>query len=129
MSAKITHVRKWVVIGVGEILLSLFLIALAPVFLNSNRPIFGFLIWLFVPTLLGSSAGYVALKLTDARRARQIFIANFPEYSYLKSTDFLAVSSAQVTRYLSVLEAARKSSEFQQLDISLLALLQDLQNE
>lgn len=127
MSAKITQVQKWVVIGVGEILLSLFLIALAPVFLNSNRPIFGFVIWLFVPTLLGSSAGYVALKVTDARRARKIFIANFPEYAYLKATDFLTVSPAQVTRHLSVLEATKKSSEFQQLDISLFALLQDLQ--
>ena len=117
-------IRTWVVVGVVEVLLSLWLIASAPRFLNSNKPILGFLIWLSVPTLLGSSGLYVVLRLVDAQRARNIFVSRFPEYSYLTMVDFLEFSAAHVAQHLEQFEAAKDDPDFQYVCHSPLDFLQ-----
>ena len=50
-----SKLRRWLIIAISEIVISLILIAIAPAFLNSQKPIFGFLIWFTVPTVIGSS--------------------------------------------------------------------------
>ena len=120
---KIKTIQTWVVFGAVEVLLSLILIAAAPRFLNSDKPMVGFLIWLIVPTLLGSSGVYVAIKLADAQTGRKLFLAKFPEYEYLKLADFLELSSADVAQRLELLEAIKDDPDFQQLCISPLDFL------
>ncbi|MDX2215435.1 MAG: hypothetical protein SFY66_19385 [Oculatellaceae cyanobacterium bins.114] len=94
MKANLIH--RWIAIGFVEIVLSLCLIAVAPRFLNSNRPAIGFLMWLTVPVLLGSSGLYVSVKWVNAQTVRDRFVTRFPQYSSLAITDFLDLSVAQV---------------------------------
>lgn len=115
--------RKWIGIGLAEVVLSLVLIAIAPHFLNSPNPTPGFLIWLAVPTLLGGSGLYVVYRIVDAQRARRLFISAFPEYAHLSLKSFLAISAAQVSANLEMLHAARDDADFQSLRISLFDLL------
>jgi hypothetical protein len=61
-------------------------------FLNSDRPLIGLLIWLFVIGILSISLLSLLLKLRDAYAARQIIIARFSDYSYLKLIDCLGLS-------------------------------------
>ncbi|MGK7873973.1 MAG: hypothetical protein AB4426_11875 [Xenococcaceae cyanobacterium] len=116
-------IQKWVTIGVVEVLMSLILISIAPVFLNSDKPMIGFLIWFAVPTILGGSGFYVALRITDAKKARKLFISKFPEYFYLGITDFLELPYTHIATNLEMLEAAKNDPEFQTLNVSLLDLL------
>ncbi|MDY7015510.1 MAG: hypothetical protein SVX43_18325 [Cyanobacteriota bacterium] len=62
---KLNTLQKWGIVGAVEIVLSLILLAVAPVFLNSNKPAIGFAIWLAVPTLLGSSGLYATHRIVD----------------------------------------------------------------
>lgn len=121
MKANLIH--KWIAIGFIELVLSLCLIALAPRFLNSNRPAIGFLMWLAVPVLLGSSGLYVSIKWVNAQQARDRFITRFPQYSSLVVADFLDLSVAQVDETIEQFDAAQDDPEFQRLDISPLDLL------
>jgi hypothetical protein len=121
--------KQWLIVGVGEIILSLVLIAIAPNFLNSKKPIFGFLIWFTVPTVLVSSSVYVGKKITAAKQARKIFVTTFPEYSHLETTDFLGLSPADVTSQIDILLAAQDAPEIQELNISLFEILEQTKNE
>ncbi len=121
--------KRWLIIGISEIILSLILIATAPTFLNSKKPIFGFLIWFTVPTVLVSSSVYVVGKLTAAKQARKIFVTAFPEYSELKISDFIELSPAYVASQLELLLAARETPEIQECNISLFEILEQTKNE
>ncbi|GAB4541215.1 MAG: hypothetical protein Tsb0014_32960 [Pleurocapsa sp.] len=121
--------KRWLIVGVSEIILSLVLIAIAPTFLNSKKPIFGFLIWFAVPTILVGSSVYAGEKLTAAKQARKIFITVFPEYSHLKTSDFLGLSPADVTSQIDILLAAKETPEIQELNISLFEILEQTKNE
>ncbi|MGD2183397.1 hypothetical protein [Lusitaniella coriacea] len=122
-------IYKWVAVGVAEILLSLTLLAIAPMFLNSDKPAIGFAIWLGVPTMLGSSGLYAALRLKDAQKARQLAIAKCPEYSHLKIVDFLNYSSAQVAQSIEMYEVLQEDPDLNTLNISLLNLLEKPNND
>ena len=87
-----SKVKRWLAIAISEIVISLIVMAIAPNFLNSKKPFFGFLIWFTVPTVVGSSSIYAANKLIAANKARTIFVTAFPQYSYLKTTDFIDLS-------------------------------------
>ena len=121
--------QRWLLIGVSEIIISLILISIAPTFLNSKKPFFGFLIWFTVPTVLVSSSLYAVGKLTAAKKARKIFVTAFPEYSYLEATDFLEISPAQVASQINLLMAAKKTPEIQEFNISLFEILEQTKNE
>lgn len=116
-------VRQWLVIGVAEVLLSLILIAVAPRYLNSDKPQVGFLMWASVPVLMGSSLLYVTRRLNDAQKSRRLFISRFPEYSALTLADFLTIPSAQVVESLETLELLQSDPDFQMLSISPLDFL------
>jgi uncharacterized membrane protein YhaH (DUF805 family) len=118
-------IRQWIAIAVVEIVLSLILLAIAPIFLNSNQPIFGFLIWFAIPTILIPSGVYVMMRLQDAQKSRQIFVSRFPEYSYLQITDFLEFTSIYVAENLEMLENAKNDPSLESLNISLLDLLRN----
>lgn len=113
----------WIAIGVVEILLSLFLFAIAPIFLNSNQPTIGFLIWLAVPTLLSASGLYVGLRIAEALRARHLFITRFPQYRPLGVLPFLDLSVRQVVARLELLDSLRDDPDWQALQISPLDFL------
>jgi hypothetical protein len=119
----LTTLQKWLTIGIAEIVLSLFLIAIAPIFLNSNKPLLGFAIWLFVPTLLSSSGIYVTVKIIDAQKARSLFIQHFSNYSYLKIDSFLGFSAVDIEQNLKLLEAVNNDPSFDDLGISLIDIL------
>lgn len=109
--------------GFVEVLLSLILIATAPRYLNSDKPQIGFLIWAFVPVLLGGSTVYVTLRLSEAKKSRRLFVSQFPEYAALTSVDFLTVSPTQVSEALEALALLQADPDFQALSISPLDFL------
>ncbi len=121
--------KRWFVIGISEVILSLILIAIAPIFLNSNKPIFGFLIWFTVPTTLAGSSLYAAGKLGSANRARNIFIAAFPEYSDLGVERFINLTPERVASQIDLLISAKESEEVRELNISLFEILEQTYNE
>ena len=121
--------KRWLLIGVSEIILSLTLISIAPVFLNSKKPLVGFLIWFTVPTVLVSSSVYAAGKLAAANKARKIFVTAFPEYSYLGVSDFLELSPAHVASQINLLVAAEETPEVQEFNISLFEILEQTKDE
>lgn len=104
-------------------ILSLVLIAIAPVFLNSDKPIFGFIIWLAVPTTLCGSGIYAGIRINDAIHAKKLLTRKFPEYRHLPITKFLDLSSDYVEANLEMLELAQSDPDFQNLNISLFDLL------
>ncbi len=120
---KTRTIQIWVAVGVTEIILSLFLLAFAPIFLNSHQPLIGFLMWASVLLMLGGSGLYVMARLNDASRGRRLFITRFPEYHHLTVKDFLEIPAAHVMHSLEMLDAARADPAFQALHISLFDLL------
>ncbi|MBD2464868.1 hypothetical protein H6G89_28090 [Oscillatoria sp. FACHB-1407] len=120
---KANRIHQWIAIGFAEVVLSLCLIAFAPRFLNSNRPAIGFLMWLAVPVMLGSSGLYVGVKWVNAQQARHRFVTRFPQHSSLAVTDFLDFSVAQVVETIEQFEVVQNDPEFQRLGISPLDLL------
>ena len=121
--------KLWLAVGASEIILSLLLIAIAPTFLNSKRPVFGFLIWFAVPTVIASSGVYVVVKLRSAKKSRQIFITAFPEYSYLTTADFLDISPHRVASQVNLLSSIRETEAIEEFDISLFEILEQTKNE
>ena len=121
--------KHWLIIGVSEITISLILISVAPTFLNSKKPFFGFLIWFTVPTVLVSSSIYTLEKILAANKAREIFVTTFPEYSYLKASDFLEISPDYVASQINLLIAVKETSEIQEFNISLFEILEQTKNE
>lgn len=116
--------KRWLTIGVSEIIISLILISIAPTFLNSRKPEIGFLIWFTVPTVLVSSSIYGVAKLKAASKARNIFIKAFPEYNYLKIDKFLDISPAHVASQINLLISAKETPEVQEFNISLFEILE-----
>ena len=124
-----SKLKCWLLVGFSQIVISLILIAIAPTFLNSNKPIFGFLIWFSVPTTLAGSSIYAAKKLIAANKSRDIFITAFPEYSYLGVERFIDLAPACVQSQINLLMSVKESCEVQELNISLLEILEQINNE
>ena len=123
------QLKRWLLIGVSEIIVSLALISVAPTFLNSKKPTVGFLIWFTVPTVLASSSIYAVGKLVAANKARSIFITAFPEYSYLEASEFLELSPTHVASQIDLLISTKDASEVKELNISLFEILEQTKNE
>lgn len=121
--------KGWLLIAISEIIISMTLMAVAPTFLNSKKPVVGFLIWFTVPTMLASSSIYAVGKLGAAHKARQIFITAFPEYSDLNVSEFLDLSPDQVASQIALLTSVKENEEIQELNISLLEILEQTKNE
>ena len=113
----------------SEIIISLILIAIAPTFLNSKKPFWGFLIWFTVPTAIGSSSICAAKTLIAANKAKTIFITAFPEYSELKTTDFIELSPEWVTSQISLLTSIKETSAIEEFNLSLFEILEQTKNE
>lgn len=120
--------QTWIVIGFTEITVSLILVAIAPIFLNSDQPFLGLLIWLFVLILLASSLIFVLWRMRDAYRARQLFLHHFPPYHYLGVLDFLDIPFHRVQQKLPMLEAVYHDPDWDSLGISLIELLKGNKN-
>lgn len=93
-------IKRWFVIGLVEIVGSLVALAIAPTFLNSNRPEIGFAIVLGIPTLLTGSAAWVGWRLTIAHQARSRWLAGpgaaDPASQGLSLVDFLEIPPEDV---------------------------------
>ncbi|WP_156815612.1 hypothetical protein [Pseudanabaena sp. PCC 6802] len=107
----------------------LILLAIAPIFLNSNLPIIGFAIWFAIPLMFGSSIIYIIRKIVDTIKTRDKFIGVFPEYSYLKITDFLGISSREMSQRLEAYMAIQDESDRDILNITPLDLLHQPQRK
>ena len=116
--------KQLLVVGISEVIISLALIAIAPTFLNSKKPRFGFAIWFAVPTMLASSSIYAVKKLTAAEQARRIFITAFPEHRDLGIDKFLDMSPAHVASQIDLLIAIEETSAIKELNISLFEILE-----
>ena len=123
------QLKRWLLVGASEIILALALIAMAPTFLNSKKPMMGFLIWSTVPTVLAGSSIYAVGKLRAANKARTIFVTAFPEYAYLEISDFLNLSPTHVASQIDLLISAKETSEVRELNISLFEILEQTKNE
>ena len=123
------RLKRWLLVGVSEIIVSLALISVAPTFLNSKKPTVGFLIWFTVPTVLTGSGIYAVVKLVAASQARKIFVTAFPEYSYLEASEFLELSPTHVASQIDLLISAKETSEVRELNISLFEILEQTKNE
>ncbi len=115
--------KKWLIIGMIEVFISLILMAIAPHFLNSNLPIIGFLIWVFVLILLNSSAIYILFMLWQAYQARKLFIAYFPDYKTLRIWDFIGLSSSQIQEKIEIFQEIKTDPDFSRLNFTPLDLL------
>lgn len=126
---KLNTIQKWVAVGVAEVFLSLILFAVAPIFLNSNKPAIGFALWFAVPTMLGGSGLYAARRAADARKARKLFLKRFPEYAHLGLAEFLEISPEQVIENLEMLEAIQNDPDCQALNLSPFEILKDAKKQ
>jgi hypothetical protein len=115
--------HRWGMIALGEVILALGLVAIAPIFLNSNYPLIGFLIWFLVLVMLAGSGLSLIVKLLDVQRARQLFVTKFPKHASLSWIDFLDLRTSDVAANLDMLEAAESDPDFQELQVSLIELL------
>ena len=123
------QLKRWLLIGASEIIISLALISIAPTFLNSKKPAMGFLIWFTVPTVLASSSIYAVVKVVAANKARKIFVTAFPEYSYLEASEFLELSPTHVASQIDLLISAKEKIEVEEINISLFEILEQTKNE
>lgn len=110
--------RRWSLISLGELLLSLGLAAIAPTLLNSNYPILGLLLWLGILGMLGGSAAIALSRLWHASRARRIFLQRFPDYRSLGVLHFVGLSAPRVATQLHLWDQAQTDPQFHSLDIS-----------
>jgi threonine/homoserine/homoserine lactone efflux protein len=110
--------RRWILMGIAEVLLALVLAAIAPIFINSNNPLLGFLIWLFIMVLLLGSVCYAIVQVFAAHRARHLFVRQFPHYRYLSTIDFLGLSPHQVAQGLETLNLIQTDPDYQDLHLS-----------
>lgn len=116
--------RQWVAIAVGELVLSMVLLAIAPTFLNSKQPWIGFAIWIAVPAMLGGSGLYGAARSLDAQRAHRLFCQTCPTWADRVSLlDFLDIPFHTVQATLPQLQAWEETDEIQVLHLSPLDLL------
>ena len=114
--------RKWILVGLLEIVVGLILIAIAPIFLNSTLPWIGFLIWFGVLSVWCVSSVHVFWCWSQARQARQLFLRRFPDHLDLTVIDFLGVSRAKVWQHIELLDEAAQDPELQLLNLSPLDL-------
>ncbi len=119
--------RCWILLGVIELLVCLFLMVIAPSFLNSNYPFLGFLIWLVVLSLVSLSIGVAIIRWLDARKACQLFVSYFSEYDYLTALDFLGTTSFQVCQDLETFSTLTAEPDAYRLQLSATDLLRRYQ--
>lgn len=115
--------------GMAEGVLILVLAAIAPTFINSTFPLFGFFIWIAIVGLLGSSIFYILWRFRDAYYARNIFIQTFPEYKYLGLISFLDCSLVRVKKMISLWQDIHHEPEFKSLNMSPLEFLVGQRND
>ena len=116
--------RRWLAIALGEIFLSLLLIAIAPTFLNSKTPWLGFAIWLAIPCMVGGSVLHVAMRSLEAQQAHHLFCKTCPHWrESVGPLDFLDIPLETVKRTLPQLQAWEETDETQALHLSPLDLL------
>ncbi|NEQ96125.1 MAG: hypothetical protein F6K30_05280 [Cyanothece sp. SIO2G6] len=120
--------RFWLKMAGIEALLVLALAAIAPIFINSNLPIIGLLIWLVIMGMVIGSGVYVVLRWRDAILARHLFITAFPDYETLTVVFFLDYSSNRVHKAIAHWQGVHTDPEFLALQMSPLEFLRGVQS-
>lgn len=119
--------RRWLMLGLLQLVLSLILAAIAPLFFNSSVPMVGFLIWAGILGMLLGSGTYISLQLRSAAQCRRQFLVQFgeqfPNYRSLSPLDFLGIAPAHLTERLEQYSLAAADPDFQSLEISPLAFV------
>ncbi|MFZ9736772.1 MAG: hypothetical protein ACO3EZ_02060 [Prochlorotrichaceae cyanobacterium] len=110
--------RRWIAWGIGEILLTLCLAAIAPIFINSAYPWIGFLLWLLILLLWFTSACAVLSVVYTAYRVQQFFLRHFPEERDRSLFDFIGLSLPQVRQGVADWQFLQTDEDFKAIDIS-----------
>ena len=110
--------KRWLLLGAVWGVVSLVLMAFAPYLLNSHHPLLGFLIWLIVAIgwfLCGST---VSARWLNARKSRQLFLRQYPQYDHLTWVHFLNVPTQQVQQDLETLSLSQTDPDYLSLNLS-----------
>ena len=113
-----TTLKRWLLWGAVWGVLSLVLMAIAPIFLNSYHPLLGFLIWFIVAVGWLRYGNTIILRWLRARQSRRLFLRKYPQYSSLTWVNFLNVSPQQVQQDLETLSIAQTDADYQSLNLS-----------
>jgi len=120
---------RWIQIGLVELVLTLVLASIAPVFINSAYPWFGFLIWLGIIVAWIYSICSVAIVLWKAARVRRLFLRHFPEENDRSVFAFTGLSVTTAQRSISEWQYLVKDEEFREMGLSPLAFIKAEQNQ
>lgn len=71
---------RWMIWGIGEVLLTLFLATIAPGLINSSWVWLGFLLWLGIILWWIGSVVYIINVVSEALAVRRLILRHFPQY-------------------------------------------------
>jgi hypothetical protein len=109
---------RWILIGLAELVLTLGLASIAPVFINSAYPWLGFLIWVGIIGAWFFSMFQVAIVLWEAARVRRLFLRHFPEERDRSVFAFTGLSLPKVKRSIAEWQYLIQDQEFQEVGLS-----------
>jgi uncharacterized membrane protein len=109
---------RWILVGLAELVLTLVLASIAPVFINSAYPWLGFLIWLGI--LIGwiFSILSVAIVLAEAARVRRLVLRHFPEENDRSLFAFTGLTLPKVKRRIAEWQDLVEDEEFREIGLS-----------
>ena len=118
MSALPPLLLRWILVGLAELVLTLVLASIAPVFINSAYPWLGFLIWLGI--LIGwiFSILSVAIVLAEAARGRRLVLRHFPEENDRSLFAFTGLTLPKVKRRIAEWQDLVEDEEFREIGLS-----------
>ena len=111
-------VLRWMIWGIGEVLLTLVLATIAPVFINSSWAWIGFLLWLGIILLWIGSVLYVINVVGEAWAVRRLIVRHFPQYHDRSWCDFVGLSLTQVRRTVAAWYELHQDRDFQAIGLS-----------
>lgn len=109
---------RWILMGFAEVVLTLILASIAPVFINSAHPWIGLLIWLVIVGAWLFSILHVAIVLLEAVRVRRFFLRHFPEERDRSLFAFTGLSLVRVRRSVADWQDLVTDPDFQSIGLS-----------
>jgi hypothetical protein len=119
-----TLLLHWILWGMGQVFLTLVLTSIAPIFINSNAPILGLLIWISIVCLWLGSLLYVSTTLWRAKQVQRRFIHHFPQEPDYSIWEFVGLNWVKVDQRLEAWERLKEDEAFSDLNLSPLMFIQ-----
>jgi len=109
---------RWMIWGIGEVLLTLFLATIAPGLINSSWVWLGFLLWLGIILWWIGSVVYIINVVSEALAVRRLILRHFPQYYDRSWCAFVGLSVTQVRRTLATWYELHEDRDFQTIGLS-----------